>query len=458
MARVRLPFLALLLTLTSACGRAAEERAMEARMQADRARKEAAQTVAALRDTVASDQAVLLGLSGRMLSELAALAGREVPADELQMRADRMLSDLSDAEASLRTSDAGLRFLVEARLRAAALLADARIDAGDAVDGIAAESLALAEQAQAAEPDNRERGALVADAHAGSARIALVRGDFDAAVAGFKLAIELLEAADKGRGTGTGTGRSSGGGEGDGRGQGKGKGRSKARSVAMKRHQSSLLQELAFAYREAGDFENECATIQRERHVIAKLCQMAYGSPGTGYQAARMGMSDLLDRLGDAAGRYGEPGLALLYEELALNILCEISDEAPEEPAFLVAIPPQAIEVVRAQVDQGELEKLRATVARTLDEDLSKLARLGANPADLAASEAHLAFHMGRGLAAAAAEAEDGAALMSEAATWFGRALERLEGLRSGAELPPDLANLEAATTAALAAVEADLG
>ena len=449
MLRLRLCVL-LLPALVSACGHEAAARAEEARAQAEQARALAEETAAAL-EAAAAESGVLLDLSTKVIAELSAMVGREVPPAELRRRSDRMLADLAASEGVLQRSDAGRRLLVETRLRAAALLSHPELDAGETVGSLRTEAMVLAEAALAAE-SSRERQSLVGDVHAGYARIALARGDHDTAVAEFEKALELLEAADKGRGSGTGTGEFRGEGSGGGKGRGQGKGRNKVKSVAAKHHIAAVMQELAEAYRAKGDYENECGTIQRERHVVGKLCMIAYGSPGHGYQSARMGMSELIDRLGDAAVRFGEPGLALMNEELALNILREIAGEAPEEPSFLLAIPDQALEVLAAQADQVELERLRSTVSRTLDEDLPRIAKIGMEPDERAAFEARVSYEMARGLAAAAAQGDGGAALWKEAVSWFGRVLEQLDGL---AELPDDLAALKAAASEGLRTAEA---
>ncbi len=444
----RIAIAAVLVVPLTACGQ-------EARRQAEelQARVAAAETALADAHKAADEQKVeldastarLLGVSTAVRDELLAAARPGIAGQELVQRAESILWIVDDHADFLDQTLTGRRIMVESRGQAALLLARSRLGYDERARELAQGAVALAQSAADAAPEDRAAQALLGDAYAGSARIERERGDVKAAIQTFERAVELLAASDKGRGDGTGSSENRGESAGGGKGRGRGKGRNKAQSLLVKQHLCNVYAELADAYRADSQFEQEVGTITRERHVQASICQVQSGLGGHGYLVARVGMAELIDRLGDATERYGDPADAVKVEQLSLGILRELAEEKPAEVAFTERLVPQGVEIAERCAALGQLEVLRATVVQAF-EDLKVLENLGTPRASMRADEARLSLAMARGLTAGAEGASAGTdGYLAEAANWYGRAVESLDSLRVDGVLPAELAPLEEA-------------
>ena len=434
---VLLPFLPVLIV---ACGSndelAGELSAQRAEAEAARAELDEAQAAHALQRAVLADVAALV------LDETAALAARDTAVpdpNDLRERAERILRATSERRSELLASGEGLRLFVDARGRAAAWLADPGIGLAERAREIGAESLAVAEAALAEDPSNRRLTAAVGDGHVNLGRIAWAAGDDAGAVAAYRIGVDTLRQADKGRGTGTGSSEFRGDGSGGGGGRGRGKGKNREQSVALKRHTIRVHDEIAAIHRAAGRGQDEHNSLTEARLLAGQLCQALSNGPDDAYQVARLRFAELIDRIADAAGRAKGNEQRLRDEQLSLMILREIYAEAPGKLVFFERVVPQEIEIAELLVELGRLEDLRALVTQAL-EDLKVLVNLDYPAPSRAGLEAQLSLQMARGLVATGDPAH-----RAEAANWYGRAIELLDAARVGGVLPAALVPVEEA-------------
>ena len=438
----------------AACGQEAKRQAEESRARAvvaETALKEAQEAADEEKLDLEVASVRLLGIAGAIRDEMLAAARPGYSDEDLQKSAERILWFVDDeAEPS---SLPGRRLLIEARQQAALLLVRANAGYEQRARELSGSAIALAEAALNAAPEDRGNKALLGDAYVGAARLDRERGALDSAIGSYERGLELLEQADKGRGDGTGSSENRGESSGGGKGRGRGKGRNKAQSLVLKHHTCDVFGELADTYRAAGKYDLEIGTINRERHIQGNICQVESTSKTGGYEVARLGMAELIDRLGDATLRLGDAADAVKVEQLSLTIMRELAEEKPGEKVFTERLVPQGVEIANRFAALGSVEELRATVVQAF-EDLKVLQNLGTPPAIMRSDEARLSLAMARGLLQSAAGGTDGAAAQAEAANWYGRAIESLDSLRVDGALPPEYAELEEAALTGIEQLE----
>jgi hypothetical protein len=430
------------------CGAQAERMAAEARAAAERASAEHAQVAAELASLQAEHEAA--EVETLLLLELqAAIARQELGAErastpeEIAFCAQRIQRLIEQSTPVVGTSVHAQRLLLQGRAKAAEMLARAGPPFDETAREAAQTALAAAQEAHAANPEERALSAMLGDAFLGVGRVERARGDLAAAVPAYVRGIELLLAADKGRGDGTGTGENRGKSTGGGDGRKRGKGKNREQSVFLKAYLCSVYAELQAIYREQADSAKELTTLGEERLVQGNICQVRNGDPNAGYQFARLGMSELIDRLGDATEVAGDPADAVKVEKLSLQIVREVSEERPDIRLFKERIVWQEIEIASRAAALGNLEELRATVTQAF-EDMKVLSNVGLPAPTLLYQDVRLSLEMARGLGVvAAARGDAGQALRAEAANWYGRAIEGLDGLRVEGVLPAAYAKLE---------------
>lgn len=434
----------------AACGREAERldrELAEARVALEQAHLTAQADFEAQAARLALEQALLADL-GMLLRDAIAAAGAVEPgrgaASELVSTANRLLRAVSEHEELLRSSEAGLRLYADARMRAAAWLADPAVGLADRARALGRETFEAVQAAYLADERNRRLAAALGDAHVGLGRIEMAAGDPAAAAERYEVGIEALIASDKGRGDGTGSSEFQGDGSGGGGGKGKGKGKNRDQSLALNRHVMHAYAELTAVYRALEDPESEVRAINAARQTAAKLCQVMSNAEDAGYQFARVSFAHLIDELADAAERFAGLEAALSHEELALTILREIHLELPDDPAYFEPIVPQAVEVARRLAALGRVDALRELATQTLA-DLETLAGQGYPAARCAELEGRLRLEMARALAAS-----DGH--RAEAATWFAAVRDLAEKVRAEGGSKQAAKELESAAQTGLAA------
>lgn len=440
--------------LVSGCDSQADLEAKENLLR--KAQADAALAAEAEEDARNLESVKLVEINQAIRDELGFLAGRNSSGEELLEHAEALIWRVERNMELLEKTTSGLGVLIDVRMRAASLLADARVDLSRKALAIVEENLELARVHMEEDPSSRTRVALHGNAQAGKARVLRALGRYIEAGELYNEAILVLEAADKGRGTGTGSGEFRGDAAGGGKGRGRGKGKNKTRSLSSKRHMAILSKEASEAFRLGGDLGLEFYHLSRERLFRSVVCQMEHGSPGIGFQIARMELAEVIDRLGDNSVRKGEHADAVEVKKLTLRILRELWEEIPEEPKFYEAILPQQVEIASCAADLGleGLESLKSTVTQAL-EDLKVIHNLGLTAQEAGGWEARLCLQMARGLTLASESDEvDAAALRAAAANWYGRVIVILESLKEEGALPRSLVPVEEAGILGLSATQ----